>query len=272
VACLEHGRLGDSGRRVVVEEFLAGEEASVMAVCDGEHFVLLPAARDYKRAFDGDRGPNTGGMGAAAPAVAVDLTVEREVGARIVAPVLGEMAARGTPYRGTLYCGIMIGARGVQVVEFNARFGDPETQVILPLVTGGFAELLDGAARGRLEAACIGRAPGAAVTVALVSENYPARPVPGATIEGLDRVAAIPGVTVEGAALARAGNGWSVTGGRAAYVTAVGESLADARARAYRAIALLAGTGWRCRHDIAGGEAAPRATAMAQPEGAAERS
>jgi phosphoribosylamine--glycine ligase len=248
--CLEGGAFGESGSRVVIEEFLAGEEASVIAVCDGRRFALLPAARDYKRAGDGDRGPNTGGMGAYAPTPAVTPAVEAEVGERVVAPVLRTMAARGTPYRGALYCGLMLSPAGVRVVEFNARFGDPETQSIVPLVTGSLAHLLAGAARGALEDGTTGRAGGGAVTLALVDEGYPAAVRGGGAIEGLDALAARD-VAVFHAGTRLEDGRWVVRGGRAAYLTAARESVEAARAAVYAARATLSGTGWRCRGDSA---------------------
>ncbi len=248
--CLEGGRFGAGGRRVVLEEFLAGEEASVMAVCDGEACVLLPPARDYKRAGDGDAGPNTGGMGAYAPTAFVDARTEADVGARVVRPVLRAMASRGTPFRGVLYCGLMLGPAGARVVEFNARFGDPETQSILPLVDGDFAALLVSAAAGSLRPDAISRRAGAAVTVALADVGYPVRLLGEGRIEGLD---ALDGgdVQVFHAATARDGSDWRVAGGRAAYVTATGIDVTSARARAYGAIGRLGGHGWRCRADVA---------------------
>lgn len=248
--CLEGGAFGDSGRSVVVEEFLAGEEASVMAVCDGERFVLLPAARDYKRALDGDRGANTGGMGAYAPAPAVTPEVEAEVGSRVVAPVLRAMAARGAPYRGALYCGLMLSPGGVRVVEFNARFGDPETQSIVPLLGGSFAELLAGAARGALDPGAAVRRAGAAVTVALVDEGYPAAVRGGGVIEGLDALPARDVMVFHAGTRLEAGR-WTVRGGRAAYLTAVRETHEAARLAVYEARSALSGSGWRCRGDIA---------------------
>jgi phosphoribosylamine--glycine ligase len=256
--CLEGGRFGEGGARLVLEEFLDGEEASVMAVCDGERFVLLPAARDFKRARDGDEGPNTGGMGAFAPTGAVTAAVEREVGERVVAPVLRAMAARGTPFAGALYCGLMLGAGGVRVVEFNARFGDPETQSIVPLVGGSFAALLHDAATGRLDAGAVTRRGGAAVTVALVDEGYPEGVRGGGWITGLDELARAEGIHVFHAGTRGGAGEWLVRGGRAAYVTALGEDRGGARTRAYAAIGTLGGSGWRCRGDIAGtGAVAP---------------
>lgn len=249
-ACLEGGAFGDGGRSVLVEEHLAGEEASVMAVCDGARWVLLPAARDYKRALDGDRGPNTGGMGSYAPAPAVTPALEAEVGERVVGPVLRTMAARGTPYRGALYCGLMLTAGGPRVIEFNARFGDPETQSIVPLVGGSFAALLASAARGELDAAAAPRAAGAAVTVALADAGYPEAVRGGGEIAGLDALEA-RGVTVFHAGTKREQDRWVVRGGRAAYLTAVAASIEAARARVYGACRELSGSGWRFRTDVA---------------------
>lgn len=248
--CLEGGRFGGSGRRLVLERFLAGEEASVIAICDGARHVLLPAARDYKRAHDGDEGPNTGGMGAYAPTPAVDANSEDFVSERIVAPLLLALARRGTPYRGALYVGLMLGEGDPRVVEFNARFGDPETQSILPLVEGSLGELLASAARGALEPAAIRRAPGATVTTALVDEGYPVAVHGGGVIRGLDAVEA-DDVLVFHAATRRADDAWAVTGGRAAYVTARAATLEAARDRARRAVGTLSGHGWRARSDIA---------------------
>jgi phosphoribosylamine--glycine ligase len=250
-ACLAGGRFGEGGRRVVLEEFLAGEEASVIAICDGERHVLLPGARDYKRALDGDAGPNTGGMGAYAPAPRVDTAVEREVSERVVTPVLRELASRGTPYRGALYCGLMLGEAGVRVVEFNARFGDPETQATVPLLAGSFSGLLASAAAGALDPGALAIRPGAAVTVAIVDAGYPDAIRGGGRIECMEEARARSGVQVFHAGTTRSGRGWAITGGRAAYVTATGEDVETARVRAYDGIGRLGGAGWRCRSDVA---------------------
>ena len=247
--CLEGGRFGDSGRRVLLETHAVGEEASVVAICDGERHVLLPAARDHKRAFDGDRGPNTGGMGAYAPTPAVTPELEHAVSSRIVTPVLRALHARGTPYRGALYAGLMLTAAGPQVIEFNARFGDPETQSMLPLLEGSLSLLLASAERGSLEPLACTRAKSAAVTLALVDEGYPDRVQGGGVIRGLDEVER-SGVLVFHAGTRHEGTEWVVRGGRAAYLTATAPSLEAARAQVDAARARLSGSGWRCRTDI----------------------
>ncbi|MFN8588054.1 MAG: phosphoribosylamine--glycine ligase [Candidatus Eisenbacteria bacterium] len=263
--CLGGGRFGPQAR-VVIEEYLQGEEASLIAICDGTRHLLLPPARDHKRAFDGDAGPNTGGMGAIAPAPAVSAAVERATSEQVVTPMLHAMAARGTPYRGALYVGVMVrsgDARGehpVAVVEFNARFGDPETQAMLPLVSGDFAGLLAGAARGALEPERVARASGAAVTVALVDEGYPERTLGTGTIAGLDALEGRDGLFVFHAGTRREVDAWRVKGGRAAYVTALGRDRGDACERAYAACATLGGAHWRMRRDIGVGPGVPAAT------------
>ena len=248
--CLSGERFGASGRRVLLETHASGEEASVVAICDGERHVLLPAARDHKRAFDGDRGPNTGGMGAYAPTPAMTPELEHVVSARIITPVLRALHGRGTPYRGALYAGLMLTAAGPQVIEFNARFGDPETQSMLPLLEGSLGLLLASAERGSLEPLAVTRAPAAAVTLALVDEGYPEVVKGGGTIRGLDEVER-SGVLVFHAGTRRKGDAWRVSGGRAAYLTAVADTLESARARVDAARARLSGSGWRCRTDIA---------------------
>jgi phosphoribosylamine--glycine ligase len=247
--CLETGRFGDSGRRVVLEAFLTGEETSMMAVCDGTRHVLLTPARDFKRALDDDQGPNTGGMGAYAPSA--DAALEDEVSERVVAPVLRTMTARGTPFRGTLYVGLMRTADGPRVLEFNARFGDPETQVVLPLTGGSLTRLLASAARGALEPDTVTRRDGACVGVALVDAGYPDQVRGGGRLGGLERLETRDDVMVFHAATAWRDDGWVTSGGRAATVVARAADRGAARRAAYAAIATLTGEGWRCRHDIA---------------------
>jgi phosphoribosylamine---glycine ligase len=248
--CLESGRFGDSGRRVLLEAHASGEEASVVAICDGERHVLLPAARDHKRAFDGDRGPNTGGMGAYAPAPAVTPELEHAISSSVVTPVLRTLHRRGTPYRGALYAGLMLTAAGPQVLEFNARFGDPETQCTLPLLEGSLGLLLASAERGSLEPHACTRAKLSAVTLALVDEGYPGRAQGGGVIRGLDE-AERSGLLVFHAGTRREGEDWVVSGGRAAYLTVTAPTFEAARAKLDAARARLSGGGWRCRTDIA---------------------
>jgi phosphoribosylamine---glycine ligase len=255
--CLSADRFGESGRRVLIEEYLAGEEATVMAVCDGARFVLLPAARDYKRARDGDQGPNTGGMGAFAPLPLADAQ-GAAIGREIILPVLSEMMRRGHPLRGVLYCGLMMRDGKATVIEFNVRFGDPETEVVLPLLDGSLTALLSSAARGRVDGAAVSQRPGATVGVAIVDEGYPESVRGGGRLEGLDAVASQPELAVFHAASERHEGGWRIRGGRAAYVVAHAEDRVRARARVYAALAGVGGTGWRVRSDIAAGDLADR--------------
>jgi phosphoribosylamine--glycine ligase len=248
VAALEEGRFGEAGRRVLIEEFLPGEEVSVMAVCDGGRYALLPAARDYKRALDGEQGPNTGGMGAWAP-VPLDPALERRIGEEIIQPVLDEMARSAAPFRGLLYAGLMIEGGRASVVEFNARFGDPETEAVVPIRGGSLGELLRGAATGTLDPKGVELKPGATVAVALVDARYP-EPGGGGVIEGLERLEGRPDVWVFHAGTVREQDHWRVRGGRAAYVVAAAANRESARALAYEAVATLGGTGWRVRSDI----------------------
>jgi phosphoribosylamine--glycine ligase len=266
-ACLERGAFGDAGRAVLLEEFLSGEEASVMAVCDGARFVLLPAARDYKRAHEGDQGPNTGGMGAFAPAPHITAQLEDTVARTIVAPVLARMAERGTPFAGTLYAGLMIGERGPMVVEFNVRFGDPETQVVMPLLEGSLADLLESAAAGALDPSAVRRGEGAAVSVALVAEGYPERATPSANIEGLEELMQRENVHVFHAGTAWDGE-WTIHGGRGVHIAARAPTLDLARRRVYAAIDSLGGRNWRCRRDVAGTMVGAHASTGTSGEGA----
>ena len=259
--CIDRGLYGE--RRVVIEEFLTGEEASVMAVCDGAHYVLLPSARDYKRALDEDGGPNTGGMGAVAPAPGTSAALEAGIGRRVVEPVLHAMARRGAPFRGLLYCGIMIVAGEPRVLEFNVRFGDPETQVVMPLLEGSLGRLLEGAARSALDPGAVTRGGGSAVAVALVDREYPEAPSGQGVIEGLEDAEQRFGVTVFHAGTARDGNSWRIRGGRAAHVMAHDAEAGRARERVYAAIAALGGHHWRFRSDIA---APPPRSGAYEPE------
>ena len=243
-------RFAGAGRRLVLERFLEGEEVSVMAVCDGTRAVLLPAARDFKRAYDGDMGNNTGGMGAIAPVPGWGAAGDALVLERVVEPVLAALARRGIAFRGVLYCGLMLTSHGPMVLEFNVRFGDPETQVILPRLGASLYDLLHAAAVGELSGQTAVMRPGATVAVAIVDTRYPA-PHSG---EGL--LAGTAAVDTGGetwmlyGGVKRIEGGWHVLGGRAAYVCAEGATLDEARRRAYEGTARLSGTGWRYRTDV----------------------
>ncbi len=247
-------RFGDAGARVVVEEWLRGEEASYYAITDGERVVTLAAAQDHKRALDGDAGENTGGMGAYSPAPVVTEAVEKKILERVVHPTIRGMAKEGTPYRGVLFVGLMVDAAGdPQVIEFNVRFGDPETQPLMARMQGDLLPILAAAARGELdEATSIGWGD-AAVCVVLASGGYPREYETGKPIEGLASVAGDDDLVVFHAGTRRRaeGEGFETAGGRVLGLTARGASVADARARAYRAVGQIGFEGVHFRRDIA---------------------
>ena len=242
-----------AGQRVVVEEYLAGPELSLFCVTDGRTVVLLVPAQDFKRVFDGDEGPNTGGMGAYAPLPWAPDGLVADAVKLIAQPVVDELARRGSPFVGLLYAGLVLTADGLKVIEFNARFGDPETQVVLPLLETPLGGLLLSAATGTLAAhEPLRWRPGAAVTVVVASEGYPATPVTGDVVAGLEEAAAMPGVTVFQAGTATDADGVLRTaGGRVLAVTAVGPDLAAARESAYAAVAEVQIRGGHHRRDIA---------------------
>ena len=247
---LEDGAFGAAGSTVVVEDFMEGEEASVFVVTDGADYVLLPAAQDHKRIGEGDTGPNTGGMGAYAPAPVVTDAVVGRVEAEVVRPMLDGMRAEGAPYRGVLYVGLMIGPDGApRVVEFNCRFGDPEAQVVLPLLASDPLDLMEAAAHGRLAEATVRVADGAAACVVLAAEGYPGPYETGRVIEGLGR--ASERALVSHAGTARSPEGNVVTaGGRVLGVTGRGDTLQDALDAAYAAADEVAFEGKTLRRDI----------------------
>jgi phosphoribosylamine--glycine ligase len=241
---------GEAGAVVVLEDRLVGEEASFHAVCDGRRAVALVAAQDHKRVGDGDRGPNTGGMGAYAPAPIVTPEVEARVMREIVAPVLAGMEAEGAPFRGTLFVGLMIDQGVPSVIEFNVRFGDPEATVLVPLYDGDWFELLDGAARGDISGVRARSAAGSAISVVMAAEGYPAKPRTGDPIEGLD--ASFPeGAFVRHAGTSRRADGAVVTnGGRVLAVGARAETLEAAAAIAYEAVGCIRWPGEHHRSDV----------------------
>ncbi|TVQ54910.1 MAG: phosphoribosylamine--glycine ligase [Rhodobacteraceae bacterium] len=238
------------GAAAVVEAVLTGEEASLFALCDGERTIAFGSAQDHKRAFDGDLGPNTGGMGAYAPAPVMTPAVEARAMDEIVRPALAEMARRGAPYRGVLFAGLMIENGAPSLIEFNARFGDPETQVLMLRLESDLLPFLHGAAIGELpEAAPVWRDV-AAVTVTMAARGYPGAYASGEAIRGVGAAGRIAGVTVFHAGTRRAGAGWVSAGGRVLNVSAVGGSVAEAQARAYRAVDTIRWPGGFCRRDI----------------------
>jgi phosphoribosylamine--glycine ligase len=250
-AFLEDQALGGAGSRVVIEECLRGLEVSVFALVDGDTVVTLPAACDYKRVFDGDRGPNTGGMGSYCPPSAMTDVVLAQVKSTILEPTVREMSKRGMPMRGVLYAGLMLTDEGPQVLEFNARLGDPETQVVLPLLDGDLTELFDSIAHGHLsEAQAPQPASGAAVGVVVASGGYPGPYQTGLPIEGLE---AVPDdVLIFHAGTARNDAGQVVTaGGRVLNVVGLGPDLESARERAYAAVDALHFDQMHVRRDIA---------------------
>jgi len=246
-------RFGSAGDRVVIEDVLVGEEVSYYAITDGEHVVTLAAAQDHKRALDGDRGENTGGMGAYSPAPVLRPEVEKRVLEEVVHPAIRGMAQQGTPYVGVLFVGLMIDSDGTpSVVEFNVRFGDPETQPLMVRMQSDLVPLLDGAARGTLDAVSPPEWGDAAVCVVLASGGYPREFAKGLLIEGLEDAAALEGVEVFHAGTKRDARGRYVTaGGRVLGVTARGPTIAEAARRAYAAADRIRFEGVHLRRDIA---------------------
>jgi phosphoribosylamine--glycine ligase len=240
--------------RVVIEEFLDGPEVSLFAITDGKTVLPLTPAQDFKRAFDGDEGPNTGGMGAYSPLPWADPELVEEVMATVLQPTVDELRRRGTPFSGLLYAGLAITGRGVRVIEFNARFGDPETQAVLARLKTPLAGVLLNAAQGTLDMQLPLRwSDDAAVTVVLASHNYPDTPRTGDPIEGLDEVADkdAPHAYVLHAGTKRDGDAIVSAGGRVLSVTATGKDLAQARERAYEAVGRIRLAGSQHRTDIA---------------------
>lgn len=248
---LVDGAFGDAGRRLVIEAYLDGPELSVLGVCDGRRVVALPAAQDFKRAGDGDTGPNTGGMGAYSPVPGVDDATLTRVRTDILQPVVDALAARGTPYVGVLYAGLVLTEDGPQVLEFNCRFGDPEAQAVLPRLRSPLAKLLNAAARGRLGDAVVDVEPRACVTVVLASEGYPGKSPKGRPITGLEALVAREGVWVFHAGTAKKEGRLVTDGGRILAVSALGDDVASARAAAYSAIGRVRVEGAFYRRDIA---------------------
>jgi phosphoribosylamine--glycine ligase len=247
--CMERRSFGLAGATVVVEEFLRGEEVSFFAVANGRDVVALAAAQDHKTVFDGDRGPNTGGMGAYGPVARVDRALTRRIMETIVTPTIRALGAEGAPYRGVLFVGLMLTADGPKVIEFNCRFGDPECQVILAAADGDVVPLVLAAARGeRLPE--LGGAGRHAVCVTLASGGYPGPYPTGLVIDGIDVAEAREGVRVFHAGTAERNGKLVTAGGRVLGVTATAADLATAVARAYAAVGDVTFEGMHFRRDI----------------------
>jgi phosphoribosylamine--glycine ligase len=253
------GALGAAGQQIVIEEFLDGEEASFFALSDGEDILPLIAAQDHKRAFDGDKGPNTGGMGAYSPAPAWTPQVEAASLARIIAPAIARLAERGTPYRGVLFAGLMLTRKGPQLIEFNARFGDPECQVLMMRLESDLLPALVATAKGGLGQIRLDWSNDAAITVVLATRGYPGAYEKGSAIAGLDEAARVEGVTLFHAGTAQREGRLVAAGGRVLDVAARGATIKEARERAYRAIDLIDWPQGFFRRDIAWRALGPRA-------------
>ncbi|GAA4267241.1 phosphoribosylamine--glycine ligase [Frondihabitans peucedani] len=257
-AALEHATYWLQHGSVLIEEFLEGQEVSLFLLSDGHTVLPLSPAQDFKRLLDGDGGPNTGGMGAYSPLpwlaerFGSEAEFVEEVIETIALPTVRQLAKESTPFIGLLYAGLILTEQGIRVIEFNARFGDPETQVVLPRLETPLSELLLAAANGSLASHSAPTfSQDAAVAVVLASEGYPEAPVTGRAISGLDEALAVPGVTIDHAATARGEHGLVATGGRVLSVVATGGGFAEARSRAYEALSKIELEGSHYRHDIA---------------------
>jgi phosphoribosylamine--glycine ligase len=247
-ACLARG----ADARVVIEEYLDGPEVSLFGITDGTMIIPLQPAQDFKRAHDGDAGPNTGGMGAYSPLPWAPAGLVDDVTTRVLQPMVDTMAKRGTPFSGLLYAGLALSSRGVRVIEFNARFGDPETQVVLACLKTPLAGVLLAAATGRLaELPPLQWRDGSAVTVVVAAKGYPESPVTGDVISGLEEAGEVAGVSILHAGTKITDEGITSNGGRVLSVTAHGGSLHEARERAYAALDLISLEGSHHRRDIA---------------------
>jgi len=248
--CLEARAFGDSGLTVVIEEFLVGEEASFFALSDGTGVLPLVAAQDHKTVHDGDRGPNTGGMGAYSPAPVMDASVQERVMREIVRPTIAAMAEEGAPYTGVLFVGLMITREGPKVIEFNCRFGDPECQAILPRLEDDLLALLLAAATGKGLPPALGFRPESSVCVVMTSAGYPGAYETGRVITGVEAAAALPGVNVFHAGTALAGGALVTSGGRVLGVQALGADVAAAIRTAYAGVERIRFDGAHYRRDI----------------------
>ncbi len=244
------GGLSEAGAEIVIEEFLQGEEASFFALCDGDTALELSTAQDHKRACDGDRGPNTGGMGASSPAPNINPAMSARVMAEIIQPTLRAMKAMGAPFKGVLYAGLMITDAGPQLIEYNVRFGDPECQVLMLRLMSDLIPALLASRDGQLKSFDLRWYPQAALTVVMAAKGYPGSYARGSVIEGLEDAAAIEGVEIFHAGTKTEGGKILANGGRVLNVCALGDSVRQAQARAYEAIARIRWPGGFYRRDI----------------------
>lgn len=247
---LEGHTFSGAGRSVVIEEFMEGEEASMLCFCDGTNVVPMISAQDHKRIFDFDKGPNTGGMGAYAPAPVMTKEMCEEVNVRILRPIVAAMKKEGYPFKGCLYAGLMITSEGPKVVEFNCRFGDPETEAVLPLFDGDLARVMLDCVHGTLSDDAVVWKKACAVDVVLASEGYPASHSSGEVISGIED-AKKAGCLVFHAGTVKKNGQYVVNGGRVLNVVALADTLAEAKAKAYEGVSRISWRGMQYRHDIA---------------------
>ncbi len=245
------GGLGEAADEIVIEEFLAGEEASFFALCDGVTALPLASAQDHKRAFDGNQGPNTGGMGAYSPAPIVDAAMSARIMQEIVEPTLRAMQAMGAPYKGVLYAGVMVTADGPKLIEYNVRFGDPECQVLMLRLMSDLVPALLASRDGMLKSLDLRWYSAIALTVVMAAKGYPGQYARGSVIEGLDAASAVEGVEIFHAGTVSDGRGHMLAnGGRVLNVCALGKTVHEAQTRAYQAISQIRWPEGFCRHDI----------------------
>lgn len=247
---LEGHAFSGAGSSVVIEEFMEGEEASMLCFCDGTNVVPMISAQDHKRIFDFDKGPNTGGMGAYAPAPVMTKEMCEEVNVRILRPIVAAMKKEGYPFKGCLYAGLMITSEGPKVVEFNCRFGDPETEAVLPLFDGDLARVMLDCVHGTLSDEAVVWKKACAVDVVLASEGYPASHSSGEVISGIED-AKKAGCLVFHAGTVKKNGQYVVNGGRVLNVVALADTLAEAKAKAYEGVSRISWRGMQYRHDIA---------------------
>src|SRR6516165_960661 len=251
IAMMFEGTFGAAGAEVVIEEYLEGREVSFFALCDGETAIPLASAQDHKRVFDHDQGPNTGGMGAYSPTPFVTAEIHDQIMSRIIGPTVAGMRARGTPFRGVLYAGVMLTKNGPKLFEFNVRFGDPECQVLMLRMMSDIVPAFLAACDGELKHFDLRWFPDPAITVVMAAKGYPGDYKKGTRIEGLDEAAKIDGVEIFHASTVEKDGAILANGGRVLNICAMGETIAEAQARAYQAIDRINWPDGFCRRDIA---------------------